>query len=266
MALGILERRVTMSDLHEVLIVEDEPVVLKVAGMALRAHDIEYTEARDVAGALELIATTSFKVVVSDLKLPGASGFEILDLVQKITPRPQVIIITGYATIENALESFQRGSFDFVPKPFDVEELVGAVDRALRYFDQPAPEATTDTHQHFLGRHSWARLDSDGAATLGAAETIASVSGPLESIECAEPHDHTAQGECFCRIATRDGFVHRVWAPLSGQIISQNLRLLEDIELICREPLAAGWLARVIPNKLEKELVNLSHLEPPEHG
>lgn len=247
-----------MSDPREVLIVEDEPVVLKVVGMALGAHGIDYREAHDVAEATALIAEQSCKVVVSDLKLPGASGFELLDVVRGMTPRPEVVIITGYATIENALEAFRLGSFDFVPKPFDVEELVSAVDRALRYFGSPASETTTEDSQYFLGRHSWARLDRDGAATLGPAETIAVVAGPIESIECTDPGDHSTQGECFCRITTRDGFTHRVWAPLSGQIISHNPDLTDDLELIRRQPLTAGWLVRIIPNRLEKELVNLS--------
>ena len=255
-----------MSDVGEVLIVEDEPVVLRVAGIALKAHGIGYTEAHDVAEATALLADRCFKVVVTDLKLPGASGFELLDVTRGMTPRPEVVIITGYATIENALESFQLGSFDFVPKPFDVEELVGVVDRALRFFGHPAPETTTDTPQYLLGRHSWARLDADGAATLGAAETIALISGPIESIECTEPEGYSTQGECFCRISTRDGFVHRVWAPLSGRIISLNPDLTDDLDLIRRQPLTAGWLARIIPNRLEKELVNLSRPRPPGDG
>lgn len=255
-----------MSKPGEVLIVEDEPVVLKVAGMALGAHGIEYTEAHDVAEATALLADRNFKVVVTDLKLPGISGFELLNVVRGMTPRPQVVIITGYATIENALESFQLGSFDFVPKPFDVEELVSVVDRARRFSELPALETTTDRSQHLLGRHSWARLESDGAATLGAAETIALASGPIESIACTDLGDHSTQGECFCRISTHDGFVHRVWAPLSGQIISHNPDLSEDLELIRRQPLTAGWLARVIPTRLEKELVNLSRPLPPDDG
>jgi CheY-like chemotaxis protein/glycine cleavage system H lipoate-binding protein len=255
-----------MVDSREVLIVEDEPVVLKVAGMALHANAIEYREASDVASATELLARNPFKVVVTDLKLPGASGFEILDVVRKMTPRPQVIIITGYATIENALESFQLGSFDFIPKPFDVEELVGVVSRALRFSESPQTDEVVLPNQYFLGRHSWARLEPDGVATLGAAETITSVCGPIGSIDCNDLGDPTTQGECFCRLIGRDGFAHRVWAPLSGQTIALNSKLRDDFETLRREPLAAGWLARVIPSDLEKELVNLSRRHPPGDG
>lgn len=252
-----------MSDRHQVLIVEDEPVVLKVAGMALKANGIGYRTASGLSGASEILASESFRVVVTDLKLPGASGFEILDLVREADPRPQVIIITGYATIDNALRSFQLGSFDFVPKPFDVEELVSVVDRALRYFDHPTIDGESDRAQHFLGRHSWVRMETDGAAILGAAETVVSIEEPLESVECTDTRGHTIQGKAFCTLRSRDGFTHRVRAPLTGQVIAQNSRLIQEPELVLRRPFSEGWLVRIIPSDPDKELLNLSRRDPP---
>jgi glycine cleavage system H lipoate-binding protein len=84
------------------------------------------------------------------------------------------------------------------------------------------------------------------------------VCGPIASIDCDDVGDPTTQGECFCRLIAHDGFAHRVWAPLSGQTIALNAKLRDDFETLRRKPLGAGWLARVIPSDLEKELVNLS--------
>jgi len=244
-----------MAEPREVLLVEDEPVVLKVAGMALAAQGIGFAEATDVTSAAALLDTTAFKVVLSDLKLPGDSGWEILKLARGLSPPPQVIIITGYATIENALQSFQLGSFDFIPKPFDVEELTSVVERALRFADLPSSETHAPRDRFFLGRHSWAQVDPDGSVTLGAAETVAGVMGRLDAIDSG---DHAVQGQCFCRVTSVDGLTHRLWAPLSGRILMHNPDVVEDLELINRDPFAAGWLVRVIPNSLEKELPNLS--------
>jgi CheY-like chemotaxis protein/glycine cleavage system H lipoate-binding protein len=250
-----------MPELQEVLIVEDEPVVLKVAGMALKAHGIGHRTASGLTEASKVLAGESFRVVVTDLKLPGASGFEIFELVDAMQPRPEVVIITGYATIDNAVKSFQLGSFDFVPKPFDVEELVSVVHRALRYFEHPPRDLESDREQHFLGRHSWVRMETDGAATIGAAETFISIEEPIESIDCTDTDGHTTQGKAFCTLRSRDGLAHRVRAPLSGQVIAQNSRLDEEPELVLHQPFTQGWLVRVIPNDLDKELLNLGRRE-----
>lgn len=244
-----------MTESRDVLIVEDEPVVLKVAGMALAAQGIGFKTATDVETATPLLESSAFKVVVTDLKLPGASGFEILELAKSLSPPPQVIVITGYATIENALLSFQHGSFDFVPKPFDVEELTSAVTRALQFTAQPSIHAPAD--RFLLGHHSWARLDPDGSATLGAADTVAGLVGRLERIELPETGSNTFQGQSLCQVHCIDGPTHRVWAPLSGQIIMTNPEIAIDLELINRDPFGAGWLVQVIPTNLEKELPNL---------
>lgn len=246
-----------MAESREVLIVEDERVVLKVAGMALAAQGIGFQEATDVQSATALLGSTAFKVVVTDLKLPGDSGFEILSMAKGISPSPQVIVITGYATIENALQSFQQGAFDFIPKPFDVDELTSVAERALRFASQSGRATQTAMDRFSLGRHSWARLDPDGSATLGVAETVASVAGKLETIDCLKSGDHTIQGDCFCRLTAGDGLTHRVWAPLSGRIILQNSAIIQDPDLINRDPFGAGWIARVIPNRPDEELQNL---------
>jgi DNA-binding NtrC family response regulator len=149
-----VKRRVAkMAEPRGVLIVEDEPVVLRAAAMALAAHGIEFEKTTNVTGAAALLDTHVFSVVLTDLKLPGASGFEILELAKAVSPSPQVVIITGYATIENALESFRLGAFDFVPKPFDVGELVSVVDRALRFSDLPSSGTPKRTDRYYLGRH-----------------------------------------------------------------------------------------------------------------
>jgi len=246
-----------MADRPQVLIVEDEPVVLKVAGMALAAHGIGYREATDVPAAAALLDSTSFQVVLTDLKLPGQSGFEMLKLAQELSPSPQVVLITGYATIDNALLSFERGSFDFIPKPFDVEELVSVVTRALRFARRREAALQVPEDRYFLGRHSWAQLDPDGTATVGVAETIAGQMGQLDAIDYQESREHAVQGQCICQLASVDGLNHRVWAPLSGRIIALNSDLAGDLDLINRDPFASGWLARVIPTSLEKELPNL---------
>ena len=111
----------------DVLLVEDEPVVREAAARILRPEGLTLDRVEDVDGALARLRRVEHRVVLSDLMLPGFSGFDLLERVTGERPHLPVILITGYATIENALAAFKKGAFDYLPKPFDVAELLGLV-------------------------------------------------------------------------------------------------------------------------------------------
>ncbi|MCP4201477.1 MAG: response regulator [bacterium] len=248
----------------DVLVVEDEPVVVAAARKILREDDLEVVTANDVNEACEILRDTRCRLVLSDLKLPGASGFDLLELIQDRWPDIEVVVITGYATLDNALMTFRKGGFDFVAKPFDIGELLGVVRRALEFSDKKlgtAPGtagsgigAVPGAPSYFLGRHSWARLDSDGSATLGLAETFPDLLGEIETIELLEPEQRTMQGRLLARILTPGEIVHRVRSPLSGIVLTANPLIRDSIELINRDPFGKGWLTRIIPDNLDREL------------
>lgn len=269
-----------MNTQNDVLIVEDEPVVQIAAERVLNRAGISTETTAEVASALAKIDTATYKLVLCDLKLPGSSGFDLLTHTRGLAIPPEVVMITGYATLENSLESFQRGAFDFIPKPFDPRELLGVVRRAMRFHlaradsgplspdrlaEQAARHAADVGTEYFrLGRHSWARLDEDGTATLGAAETFAGMLREVESIEFPGDSEHTVQGRTLARIVSHGGLVHRVWAPLSGQVLTINQQVKADPQVLDRDPFGTGWLLQIIPSDLERELKLISHR--PTHG
>ena len=83
--------------------------------------------------AMDYVETTPVAVVVSDLKMPGASGLDLLSFVQARDPTIQVVMVTGHATVESAVTALKHGSFDYIRKPFDNIELLNVVERALQY-------------------------------------------------------------------------------------------------------------------------------------
>jgi CheY-like chemotaxis protein/glycine cleavage system H lipoate-binding protein len=258
----------------DVLIVEDEPVVQEAAERVLSRAGITTDSAVDVDTALAKLRADTYKLLLCDLKLPGASGFELFDHVHALAAPPEIVMITGYATLENALESFQLGAFDFIPKPFEPRELLGAVRRAIRFHvasvtsgpmspDSLAEEASrqdaiTGVKRYQLGRHSWARIDKEGLATLGAAETFAGMIREIETIEFFGDSEHAVQGKTLVRVLSHGGLVHRVWTPLSGQILTINKQIETEPQILDQDPLGAGWLAQIIPSDLERELTLIS--------
>ena len=254
----------------DVLVVEDEPVVRAAARKILLNDELTVATAKDVADAIEFLNRSPCRLVLSDLKLPGASGFDLLASIRTLWPETEVVMITGYATLDNALATFGKGGFDFVAKPFDTGELLGVVRRALAYSKRASSaewrsansrSRGTDNRQDqacfFLGRHSWAKLDDDGSATIGVAETVSGLLGAVESFELLEAEQHATQGKLLARLSAPGEIVHRIVSPLSGVVLTVNALIRNSVELIDRDPLGRGWLVRIIPNNLELELALL---------
>ncbi len=112
------------------IIIDDEPIVgrrLKQVFTKMGYHVEIFTNPLD---AVEYMKDNPFDVVVTDFKMEEIDGMEVLRKAKELNPAVRVIIITGYAKPETAKEAFQSGVFDFMVKPFRLEELKNAVKRA----------------------------------------------------------------------------------------------------------------------------------------
>jgi len=83
----------------------------------------------DSASAMARIEEKQFDIVITDLKMKGVDGMHFLERIKEIAPNTGVIVITGFATSETAKESFRKGAFDFVAKPFKLNEIIDTVRR-----------------------------------------------------------------------------------------------------------------------------------------
>lgn len=106
-----------------VLIADDERDLLYVLRDALSQPPFEVSVAEDGAAALKLLRERHFDVVVTDLVMPGADGLEVLRLARSLAHEVLVVIITGHATVETAIEAVRHGAYDYIRKPFRLEEL-----------------------------------------------------------------------------------------------------------------------------------------------
>ena len=115
-----------------ICILDDEPIVGDRLRPELEDDGYEVEVFTDSASAVRRVAETCFDIVITDLKMQGVDGMEFLDKVKERCPHSQVIMITGYATIETARESFVRGAYDFIAKPFRIGEIREVVKKARR--------------------------------------------------------------------------------------------------------------------------------------
>ena len=106
-----------------VLIADDERDLLCVLRDALAHPPFEVVVAEDGLAALKLLRERCFDVVITDLVMPGADGLEVLRLARTLPHEVLVVIITGHATVETAIEAIRHGAYDYIRKPFRLEEL-----------------------------------------------------------------------------------------------------------------------------------------------
>jgi len=106
-----------------ILLIDDEEIVLDSCTEILRGEPYDLATAADGTRGLALLKEFRPDLVVVDLKMPGLSGFEVLERIHEADPTIVPIVITGYATVSSAVEAMKRGAYDFLPKPFTPEEF-----------------------------------------------------------------------------------------------------------------------------------------------
>jgi DNA-binding NtrC family response regulator len=119
---------------EKILIVDDEPDMLKLLSMILKEKTpYEITTTNNPLEALDLAKKGGFDLVLSDLKMPGLDGIELIEAVKQVDVDIPIIIITAYGTVESAAEAIQKGGFDFITKPFRKEQILFTIDKALKW-------------------------------------------------------------------------------------------------------------------------------------
>ena len=121
-----------MSEDRDVMVLDDEPIVGDRLRPALEKVGFNVEVFTDSAKAIDRLKETNFGVLVTDMKMRGPSGMDVLRFVREKAPKTQVIVITGYATIETSHEANAWGAYRFVAKPFKLKELVRLVDKASK--------------------------------------------------------------------------------------------------------------------------------------
>ncbi|MGC8724041.1 MAG: response regulator [Acidobacteriota bacterium] len=115
-----------------VMVLDDEPIVGDRLKPVLEREGFEVEVFTESERALERLKERSFHVLVTDMKMKGPSGMDLLRFIKEKAPSTQVIVITGYATIETSHEAQALGAFQFIAKPFKMKELAKLVSKAAR--------------------------------------------------------------------------------------------------------------------------------------
>ena len=136
-----------------VLIVDDEESVRWVLKKALEKDGLETVLAKDAAEAFERLQDGNIAVVLMDIRMPGMSGLDALEKVRKEGRNVSVIIMTAQSTMQNAIEAMRRGAYDYITKPFDLDEVIILVRKALevRHLSQEVDTLRAEVREKYEG-------------------------------------------------------------------------------------------------------------------
>jgi two-component system response regulator HydG len=167
-----------------VLVVDDQKNMRATTAMLLREAGHRVGEAADGASALEQIAQGTYDVVLTDLRMPTLDGMELLKAVQRSSPQTQVIVMTAYGTIQSAVEAIRHGACDFLTKPFQLDEVLLRVGKAVEK-RRLLGEVTLYAEEfrkrygleHIVGRSPAMREVLDRVMRVGPTETTVLITG-----------------------------------------------------------------------------------------
>lgn len=260
-----------------ILAVDDEPVVLDSLRktLALGGYSIDTVESG--AEALGLIRRRDYDFVFTDLKMPGMDGVELTRAVRHLRPDIDVVVITGYATIETAVETVRYGAMDYIEKPFTEDELLAFVHKTLiKRQDRLEKDARPKIHLvrpgvqessspfelnvpagAFVSRqHAWVRIELNGAVRVGLDDLVRKVFADADSVQLPPVGREVSKGEPLFSVTWGD-FTLETPAPISGRVLTVNEEHSQHPDWLAIKPFELSWMCRIEPCNLAAELADL---------
>ena len=260
-----------------ILAVDDEAIVLDSFRKILVIAGYSVDTVETGKEALGLVRKNDYDFVFTDFKMPEMNGVEVTKAVKHLRPDIDVVLITGYASIESAVETMKYGAMDYVEKPFTDDELTEMVNtlvirRQARLEAEIKPEIRMVTpsvspsdSRHEINVpagifvspcHSWARLLMNGMVRVGIDDFTHKTIGRIDSVELPGKGRMVAKGDPLFSLLQGDLSLS-VPSPVSGKVAGVNVELLDHPELIKLKPYELGWFCRIEPTKLNDELKDL---------
>ena len=203
---------------RKILVVEDDPILRKFITDVLEKRGAEVTKCENGVEALKKVRDNSYNLVVSDLKMEGMDGLELLTEIKKISSTTEVVIITAYGTVSSAVDAMKKGAFDYITKPIELEELYIVIDRVFE-------------HQHLKDENKYLkeRLNKDNATNkiIGKSQKAQKV---RELVEMVGPLDSTVliQGETGTGKEVIANAIHQMSPRKDAPFIKVNCAALPD--------------------------------------
>ncbi|HTY38726.1 MAG TPA: response regulator [Bacteroidota bacterium] len=272
-----LKRAEVQNPKARILCVDDEQVILDSFRKILVLDGYSVDTVETGAEALGLIQQHSYDFLFTDLKMPTMSGEDVAKSAKHLRPDIDVIVITGYATVESAVDCMKHGVMDYIQKPFTETELIEMVKKFLYRRQEriekelkprvhishvselsnfPAAEFVIPGGAFISDGHCWATLEAEGAVRVGIDDFAKKLLGRVQDIEYPNLGMKVKAGQPLfsIRFGTRTmPFV----SPISGQVTKVNKFLSENLGTLDTTPYGHNWICTIDADDFDADLKNL---------
>ena len=260
-----------------ILCVDDEAVILDSFRKILVLDGYAVNTVENGKEALGLIQTHSYDFVFTDLKMPEMDGVEVTKAVKHIRPDIDVIIITGYATVETAVECMKYGAMDYVQKPFTEDELLDFTKKSLikredKISKMLKPKVQITQFKETVGAktpefqipggvfisdgHCWANIGEDGSAKVGLDDFAKKIIGKIDSVGLPNLGMTVKKGQSLFTIV--QGMRNISFkSPVSGKVKEINKFINQEIDSLNITSYDQNWICEIDADELDSELPKL---------
>jgi len=246
-----------------ILVLDDDPIVTLSCKRILGAEGYSISTVERGEDALNKLSKQDFDLLISDVRLPDISGIEVLKEARVIKPKTDVVIITGYPTLEDAKESTKLGAAEYIEKPFTPDFMLNVARKVFdtrgwilrqafidEFRDSVVSIRDKENPVIFYKEGTWARPSKDGMWEIGCDLRYWLLTGNLMYVEFINDLDTVDAGTPFARIFTSSGQSSDLLSPMNAEIREINTKANDVMCALLKDHLSEGWLlwlARVLP-------------------
>jgi len=272
-----LKRAEVQNPKARILCVDDEGVILDSFRKILVLDGYCIDTVENGKEALGLIQSHHYDFVFTDLKMPEMDGLEVTKSVKHLRPDIDVVIITGYATVETAVDCMKYGAMDYVQKPFTEDELLEFVKKlVIKREDKVKKQLKPSVHITHLAStesmkagefsipggvfisngHCWASMQQDGTVNVGIDDFARKLIGKIDDFEFPNLGMKIKKGQPLFTVKQGTKTI-RFNSPVSGQIKKINTILKNEIEALSVTPYDSNWVCVIDADNIDNELKEL---------
>ena len=260
-----------------ILAVDDESIILDSFRKILVVAGYSIDTVEKGKEALGLILKRDYDFVFTDLKMPEMDGLEVTKAVKHLRPDIDVIVITGYASIDTAVETMKYGAMDYVQKPFTEDELItffnkcvikrrDRIERQMKptvRLITPSTKESGSQHEFnvpagiFISpNHTWVNVEMNGTARVGIDDFARKIIGKIDKVELPKLNTEIKKGDLLIGIKHGSNTIDLA-SPISGKITLLNTEHMEHPDWIASKPFELSWMCCIEPSNLSDELHSL---------